>query len=147
MVLEAPRSESAAALEVSLEAALMQRLARHRDGAVPGSGGTRWDAPLGHLLMPALEAYEHVGVGRAGVSEMRVRVWKSEGCENASVRKKLPATFMGAGDIRLRGCGCGKSISNKRRGFVKSCRFHIDTWCLILVCSMNTWAFNVHCAM
>ncbi|KAG2443237.1 hypothetical protein HYH02_009310 [Chlamydomonas schloesseri] len=55
-----------AAVEAALEAALRRAAAAHRRamlGLGPGSAQPlRWDEGLGHLLMPALSAYEHEAV-------------------------------------------------------------------------------------
>lgn len=61
-----PCAVDASAVEVHLERDVMSALARHRAQAL-GAASTAWDLSLGHMLMPALEAYEHVrrcGLGK-----------------------------------------------------------------------------------
>ncbi len=47
--------------EAYLEAALRAAVEHHRRGLLGAGGATAWDEGLAHLLMPALDAYEHVG--------------------------------------------------------------------------------------
>lgn len=81
--------------EAHLEAALRAAVEHHRRGLLGADGGTAWDEGLAHLLMPALDAYEHVGAAR-------LLDW-------------------GIGAVMLVGCGDGKraSIEGREQGLVE----------------------------